>query len=407
MALPNLQIFRNKRGFEAFVLEYGLPFIFLILVIALYTNLSQKISEHKEIVGEKAFTIINSDTQLKNIEFKYHELGRYTLYNTLHKFAADGGLTSTDNCGNLGGTSKWTKYVKDKKELTECYPEKFLLNLNKYYGQELTAALSPILPQLSLKHEFKADFNLDNQQLTLQGTVPQQAIINNNLGKLTTSIQLDIALPYNIAIYGNLIQISKVIINKCQTQEEENLPNCISNLLSSFNTKNSLNLLYSDTARPRTKKFELTDKQQLPVFINNKFNLKPLTYKFILDIPEPKLKIQLKPGQDTIIAGSQALFLLTFDNQPEKFNGFTDGSMIAYLEKRQGNEFKRIEGGVLALGELTLDKNSQAYIIPFNTFEQGNFILVIKILKEFRNIPEFKADEEYKSQAFNVAAAEQ
>lgn len=106
------------------------------------------------------------------------------------------------------------------------------------------------------------------------------------------------------------------------------------------------------------------------------------------------------------MAGSPALFLLTFDNPPEKFNGFTDGSMVAYIKTQQGNEFIKTEGSVIALDNLALDKNLNGYVIPFNTFEPGSFILAISILKDL-DFAQLKAGEEYTSKEFNVASIKQ
>ncbi|HIH43025.1 TPA: hypothetical protein HA246_05250 [Candidatus Woesearchaeota archaeon] len=404
------RLLRNKRGFESFILEYGLPFIFLIVAITLFIRITQKIESQHAFVGEKAFALLTSKTELSALELKYHELAKYGLYGSLHEFAFNGALPSLalkEKCNVIDDYSKWTKYDASEKEFILCYPENSLLsNLESLYSQRLTAFLAQTLPNLNAKHEFEIKSDLDGKTLAIKETSQQQAVIRfKDTGKLSRSISLDYSLPYDFSIYGRLIAFSKQLINKCQVYSDQKINACISAQVSDFNKRNSLSLKSINTDSPRTLKFDLEDNP-LPIFENSKFGLKPIIYKFALDIPDPKLKIELLPDQDTIATGTQARFLLTLSNMPEKLTAFADDSMIAYLKKQQGEEFIKIEGSTIALGNLDLDKNLGGYILPFNTFERGSFILSILVLKDL-DFARLKQTEEYASKAFDVIAVEQ
>lgn len=404
------RLLKNKKGFESFILEYGLPFIFLIVAITLFIRITQKIESQHAFVGEKAFALLSSKTELNALELKYHELAKYGLYGSLHEFAFNGALPSLalkEKCNVIDDYSKWTKYAASEKEFILCYPENNLLtNLESLYSQRLTASLAQTLPNLNAKHEFEIKSDLDAKALAIKETSQQQAVISfKDIGKLSKSISLDITLPYDFSIYGRLIAFSKQLINKCQAYSDQKINACISAQVSDFNKRNSLSLKSTNTDSPRTFKFDLEDSS-LPIFENSKFGLKPIIYKFALDVPEPKLKIELLPGQDTIATGTQARFLLTFSNMPETLTAFTDNSMVASIKKQQGNEFIKIEGITIPLGDLILDNNLNGYILPFNTFEQGSFILSISVLKD-QDFTQLKAGEEYTSKEFKVASKEQ
>ncbi len=404
------KLLKNKRGFESFIMEYGLPFVFLIVVITLYVRITQNINSQHAYIGEKAFDLISSKTELNILEFKYQELARYHLYSTLHEFASNGALPSLipkEKCGLMDGYSKWTKYALSEKELAICYPENILIsNLESLYSQRLTNAFSQILPDLNAQHDFDMKFNLDTKGLTVKETSQQQAVITfSGVNKLSKPLSLGYTIPYDLSIYGRLIAFSKQTINKCQIYPDQNLNTCIETQVSDFNQKNSLALKHTYTDFPRTIKFDLEDKP-LPIFENNRFRLKPITYKFALDVPEPKLKIELLQEQVNIAVGSKAQFLLTFSNMPEKLTSFTDDSMVAYIKTQQGNGFTKLDDSTVALDDLTLDKNSDGYIIPLDISGHGNFILVISILKDI-DFAQLKAGEEYTSKKFNVVAVEQ
>lgn len=147
--------------------------IFIVLTLA-FVVLNDKQMYNREI-GEKQFMLFDSYQEGEEILFFVKEAGRYTAYQTPYELAANGGYSSSSQCGNFAGFVLWNNQDE------ECFPD------FKSTKQEFTIVFNKILNSYTL-----SAWGISNEywfELTSNDDLLIKAFPNRSIDILTPMVE--------------------------------------------------------------------------------------------------------------------------------------------------------------------------------------------------------------------------
>jgi len=317
----------NKKGIDYMAwFTLGFIFIFFALVIQL-DSLNLKTGE----IGVTQTAIKKAQYNSEEILFFIDQAAKYSIYNSIHGLAENGGFYGESTCGKYKNSNLWDASNKDCNPLIEFNFGKYLQNdLNIYIENARTklreeyCRYANIAEKISLpKNNY--DFLIESDKNTLNITgIPTMSLVLDicaeflntkgnpksvmTIGKFFQKPKFFQKIDYSFEDYKKIEKTITQIVKSCNEEQDllggdlkHHLDKCVKRNIDSKQWKLIEKDAYLPGQEDRNFAFEIDSNKKVPFHDNN------IVYKFAIFIPDDIAPPQTKIKEALIGGGSITL----------------------------------------------------------------------------------------------------